>query len=454
MTIASSQAYHFSRTIKRIAIIGAGASGLATAKTLLSQLTSPKIKIFERNSSVGGTWIYSEKRGPKVYFPSVDPLIADPEDPPRNYNSSIYSSLRTNLPHPVMSFRDHPFPEDTPLFPGHGNVLENLEAFATENELLPYITFNTVVQHLDYVEDQWKVTLLSDGKKQTEDFDAVIVCSGHYYVPYIPNIKGLHELSEKQPNRLLHSREYKRPEIYKDMSVMVVGAASSGIDIARDLSFHCKSVYQSVRNNQGSADIGESPGTGSASENKIQFKPEMEFIDTTNNKIHFVDGTQLDIPDVILFATGYLYSFPFLSQLERTNKSVEKVDDDSVLITDGMQVHNVYQQIFYIPNPTLAFIGLPVKVVPFPMAQYQAAYVAQVFSEKVNLPSQQEMKEWYQEQLEKVHGRDIHILNGPKEAEYCNRLSDFTKGVIPKVPEWWVEMRVQALALRKKTLGY
>ncbi|ORX91003.1 FAD/NAD(P)-binding domain-containing protein [Basidiobolus meristosporus CBS 931.73] len=446
-----AHAYRFTKPIKRIAIIGAGAAGLATAKSLVSQQHFAEIKIFERNSRIGGTWIYSDKKGPKVYFPSVDPLIADPEAPPRHYNSSIYSTLRTNLPHPVMSFKNHPFPEDTPLFPSHSHVLENLEAFAEENKLLPLVTFNTIVQHMDYLDEEWKLTLLTEGEISTEAFDAVIVCSGHYYVPFIPNINGLDELSEKRPDKLLHSREYKKPEDFKGKVVLVVGGASSAIDIARDLSFQCKNVYQSIREKEGSADIGEAPGTGSASDNRIEIKPEMKLIDVANNKIHFVDGTQLDIPDIILFATGYLYSYPFLSQFERTNT---KVEEEEVIITDGMKVHNVYEQIFYIPNPTLAFIGLPVKVVPFPLFQYQSTYVAQVFAGKTDLPGRKEMREWYQRLTELAPGRDGHILKGPKEVEYCNRLSDLTNGAISRVPEWWFEMRTKALSLRKKELGY
>lgn len=76
----------------------------------------------------------------------------------------------------------------------------------------------------------WFLTVL-DAKtkiKTMHNFDAVIICIGHYSTPRLPKIKG----QELFKGRCVHSHDYRTRSPYKDKKVLVLGGGSSGIDIA------------------------------------------------------------------------------------------------------------------------------------------------------------------------------------------------------------------------------
>ncbi|CAK9223437.1 unnamed protein product [Sphagnum troendelagicum] len=82
----------------KVGVIGAGAAGLATAKELIHE--GHKITMFEQSMQVGGLWVYD---------PKVDSDLLGVEPHRKRVHSSVYASLRTNLPREVMSFIDFPF---------------------------------------------------------------------------------------------------------------------------------------------------------------------------------------------------------------------------------------------------------------------------------------------------------------------------------------------------------
>ena len=47
-------------------------------------------------------------------------------------------------------------------------------------------------------------------------FDAVIVASGHYHAPRVPDIPGLSETKSKYGSRIMHSKEYRQPENFRN----------------------------------------------------------------------------------------------------------------------------------------------------------------------------------------------------------------------------------------------
>ena len=83
------------------AVIGAGAAGLVAAKELRAE--GHQVHIFEQGSSVGGVWAYVDEV-------DADPLGATATQ--RVVHSSMYQSLRTNLPREIMGFVDFPFDPD------------------------------------------------------------------------------------------------------------------------------------------------------------------------------------------------------------------------------------------------------------------------------------------------------------------------------------------------------
>lgn len=62
----------------------------------------------------------------------------------------------------------------------------------------------------------------------------------HYEVPNLPSIPGREVFTGLQ----IHSHDYRKPEIFKDMTVVVIGAGPSGLDIGLDLTSSAKHVSE------------------------------------------------------------------------------------------------------------------------------------------------------------------------------------------------------------------
>lgn len=204
-----------------------------------------------------------------------------------------------------------------------------------------------------------------------------------------------------------------------------MGNSASGVDISKQISTVASQVIVSEK---------EKPATLRSASTNIIFRPEIAEFLPQSKGIRFHDGHIETDVDYILFCTGYQYSFPFLKAL------------DPPVVTSGERTVNTYQHIFYYPQPTLAFLTLPQRIVPFPVAEAQAAYVARVFSGRLALPTHTEMKTWEDGVFEKNGHKDFHNLKFPKDAEYINALYDISVGAKPltsketgKTPPYWDE---------------
>jgi MFS transporter, ACS family, pantothenate transporter len=142
------------------------------------------------------------------------------------------------------------------------------------------------------------------------------------------------------------------------------------------------------------------------------------------NTITLVSGEVLGKIDRVLLCTGYHMSFPFLRQYHHDFIGSDDADGE-VIVTDGTQMHNLHKDIFYIPDTTLAFIGVPYHVATFSLFEYQAIAVAAVFSGKAKLPGWTDMKEEYRQRLSnKGSGKAFHSLKS-EEVEYVNSLVEW-----------------------------
>lgn len=67
----------------------------------------------------------------------------------------------------------------------------------------------------------------------TEFFDAVLVCNGHNALPRMPSdMPGMNAFVGLQ----IHSHDYRTPEPFKNMNVLIIGSGPSGIDISTDVA--------------------------------------------------------------------------------------------------------------------------------------------------------------------------------------------------------------------------
>ena len=201
--------------------------------------------MFEQRARVGGVWDYhNETKAPPEALATLQSGphhagLAKPiwdksgtkqvlgsavEDRARFY-TPLYDRLETNIPRSLMGFSDQDWPQDSQLFPKHETVTEYIEKYSEDVKHL--ISFQTQVLSVEQVEgsdndlERWLVktqTIVAGNEGQVTEgvYDAVVVASGHFSVPYVPQIKGMQEWSQKWPGVVSHSMYYKRPEDYQD----------------------------------------------------------------------------------------------------------------------------------------------------------------------------------------------------------------------------------------------
>lgn len=68
-----SDYYQFPKPIRRVAVIGAGASGLQAAAALLEE--GLEVRLFERQNQPSGNWYYRDEVPVKASFPCVSRLV-------------------------------------------------------------------------------------------------------------------------------------------------------------------------------------------------------------------------------------------------------------------------------------------------------------------------------------------------------------------------------------------
>jgi hypothetical protein len=181
------------------------------------------------------------------------------------------------------------------------------------------------------------------------------------------------------------------------------------MDIAREITYFAKKTYQSSRGRIFDLPISLLP-KNTERVTKIASFGLPNNTESEPCPITLADGTVLNNIDRVILCTGYHISYPFLRDLHEDFTPVEDANE-TVLVTDGTQVHNLHRDIFYIPDPTLAFVGVPFYVATFTFFEFQAIVVAAVFSGRAWLPSKEEMQDEYRERSRrKGYGRLFHSL--------------------------------------------
>ncbi|XP_021121112.1 dimethylaniline monooxygenase [N-oxide-forming] 1 isoform X4 [Heterocephalus glaber] len=408
--------------VKRVAIVGAGVSGLASIKCCLEEGLQPTC--FERSDDLGGLWRFTEHV--------------------EEGRASLYKSVVSNSSKEMSCYSDFPFPEDYPNFVPNDLFLEYLKLYAKQFNLLKYIQFKTkicsVTKCPDFdVSGQWEVVTVHEG---------INTFKGQYF----------------------HSREYKHPDVFKDKRVLVVGMGNSGTDIAVEASHLAKKVFLSTTGGSwvisrvfdsgypwdmvfmtrfqnafrnflptpivtwliakkmnswfNHANYGLIPENktqlrepvlndelpGRIITGKVLIKPSIKEVKA--NSVIFNNTLKEEPIDIIVFATGYTFAFPFLDE------SVVKVEDGQA---------SLYKYIFpaHLQKPTLAVIGLikPLGSM-IPTGETQARWVVQVLKGVSMLPPPSVM-------IKEVNERNKNKHSG-YGLDYCKPLqSDY----IPYIDE-------------------
>ncbi|XP_047234947.1 flavin-containing monooxygenase FMO GS-OX1 isoform X1 [Girardinichthys multiradiatus] len=384
------------RMLQRVAVVGAGAAGLCAARHILSRPGNfaPPV-VFELTGNVGRTWSYEERVGS---YSNGRPVL-----------SSMYRDLRTNLPKEVMMFPDFPFDPELSSFLSHQEVQRYLERYCDSFQIGPHIRFNTAVENITPVSMTtvsrermvtWEVTSSDSlGHQKTETFDAVFICSGHYSDPHIPHIPGIQNFKGK----VLHSHSYRFAEPFSGQTVVVLGAKSSGLDISMELVKAGAKVILSHRHPPLTVPLP--PG--------IQQSSSVAAVEA-NGSIRLQDSSVCQA-DVLMFCTGYNFSYPFL---------------DSAQLGMEIQDHVVsplYRYMMPPSFPSMFFIGICKIICPFPHFNCQVQFALAVLDGSVILPPQEQMEEEVRREQQKKLEQGVqqhHLLKMDQDQwEYCDALA-------------------------------
>jgi len=382
----------------KVAIIGAGPAGLVSAREVIRH--GCEAVLFEAADQIGGVWVYDER--------VEDDLLG--KSPGQKVRCSLYDSLRTNIPRDLMAFLDYPFDSTGggddiwPRFPHHTRVLEYLENFSDHNALAPHIRLSAEVHRIEKLSEGWSV----HSGIAKEQFDAVIVCNGHYAQPRIPTLPGI----EHFKGQLLHSHNYRVPNAMVGKRVALWGTSASGFDLSgeidkvADRTYWCGNAFTEPMSMGATRTAYPSP-SGFTASGKLMVATEELNIDT------------------FMFCTGYHYDFPFIS--------------DEIIGVDDNWVNPLYLDIVLPRDNTLGFIGLPYLIVPFPMFEIQAKwFVKQLVSEFTlyDAASRGRKVRKRSEHLHRsgLHKRHYHRL-GDQQFEYYNLLA--RQCGQPPMPEWF-----------------
>ncbi|GBM52944.1 Dimethylaniline monooxygenase [N-oxide-forming] 5 [Araneus ventricosus] len=214
---------------KKIAVIGAGGTGLASLAALEEEGGFDAV-CFEKTDKPGGTWCYREN--PEVGVGSTMPTTI--------LNHSKEMGALSNFP---------PKKESNNFMRRH-EIYEYIMDYATSRNVLKYIRYKMEVlkvkRYDDYEETgKWTVTVKNrlSGGTSTDVYDGVLVCIGHYNRPKVPSYPS----QDLFKGKIMHTYSLKEVAPYKDKTVVVVGMGCSGLDaavetsnVAKQVTLHCR----------------------------------------------------------------------------------------------------------------------------------------------------------------------------------------------------------------------
>jgi len=346
---------------KRVAIIGAGPSGLAQLRAFQSAAQKgaeiPEVVCFEKQSDWGGLWNYTWRTG------------VDENGEP--VHCSMYRYLWTNGPKEGLEFADYSFEEhfgkQIASYPPRAVMVDYIEGRVKKAGVRDWIRFSTVIRWVDYDEDTGKFTVTAhdmvEDRMYKEVFDHVIVASGHFSSPNVPEYPGFETFN----GRIVHAHDFRDAREFAGKDVLLVGASYSAEDIGSQCwKYGAKSITTSYR----SAPMGfDWPGNW-------EEKPALVKVD--GKTAFFKDGSTKDV-DAIILCTGYRHYFPFLP------------DDLRLKTANRLATADLYKGVAYVHNPKMFYLGMQDQWFTFNMFDAQAWYVRDIIMGRIEVPSDKEV---------------------------------------------------------------
>ena len=287
---------------QRIAIIGAGPSGCGVLNAFKqdNQFQNYDIVCFEKQKTIAGLWNFDWHTG----------IGEDGEVS----HSSMYRYLWSNGPKECLEYPDFTFADcfgkQLPSYPPRPVIEKYIKTRFETPDILERIRFQTVVRMVKYNEStkQFSIdstNLVTKVDTNSEIFDYIFVCTGHYHNPNMIHKQGF----EKFEGRLLHAHDFKDGSQFKNQTIVTIGSSYSAEDIASQcVKYGAKKAYLSAREKDRSA--------AWYSYNWPENIERRSIVERVEGKtVHFLDENEPSIEaDAIIVCTGYKHYYPYLEE--------------------------------------------------------------------------------------------------------------------------------------------
>lgn len=398
-------------SLPRVCVIGAGSSGLAAVKALYTARIP--VDCYEQGTRIGGNWVLDNPNG----------------------QSACYETLEINTSTRRMAFSDFPMPREYPAYARHDQVAAYFEQYADHFGFRERIAFGTEVLSVERVDDAqrlgeplapggWRVRIQGPQGIETREYAAVIVANGHHWDPRWPEPGYPGDFHGEQ----IHAHSYRDETQLAGRDVVVVGSGNSALDIACAAARSARTATISQRRGQwilpkftagipsdqiivpgwapwaltrlrlriGALTAGDASRLGLARpphapgqshpvqseeirdalrSGRLTPRPGIERLD--GDRVVFLDGTSAPA-DLIVWATGYRVSFPFL---------------DPQLIDAPQNRVPLWKRVIHPDLPGLLFVGLlqPIGAV-MPLAEAQSQWIVEILTGACAPPEEREVR--------------------------------------------------------------
>ncbi|NEK16166.1 NAD(P)-binding domain-containing protein [Rhizobium leguminosarum] len=346
----------------RVAVIGAGPSGLAQLRAFQSAAQKgaeiPEIVCFEKQSDWGGLWNYTWRTGLDEYGEPV--------------HGSMYRYLWSNGPKECLEFADYSFEEHfgKPIasYPPRAVLWDYIKGRVEKANVRHWVRFSTPVRMVRFDDETKKFTVTAHNRTEDrmydEEFDYVVVASGHFSTPNVPYFEGVKTFN----GRVLHAHDFRDALEFKGKDILLVGRSYSAEDIGSQCwKYGAKSVTTSYR----------SKPMGFKWPENFEERPLLTKLE--NRTAHFLDGSTKEV-DAVILCTGYQHHFPFLP------------DDLRLKTANRLWADSLYKGVIFDKNPQLFYIGMQDQFYTFNMFDVQAWWARDVMMGRITLPPEEELK--------------------------------------------------------------
>ena len=340
---------------KRVCVIGAGPSGLAQLRAFQSAKANgadiPEIVCYEKQSDWGGLWNYTWRTGTDEHG--------------NNCHGSMYRYLWSNGPKEGLEFADYTFEEHfgKPIasYPPRAVLFDYIKGRVEKAGVRDWIQFSTIVRDVRAVDGGgFDVTVRDEvaDAERTEHFDHIVVASGHFSVPNVPEYPGF----DKFNGRILHATDFRDAREFAGQDIMIMGTSYSAEDVGSQCwKYGAKSITQSCR-------------SGSTGYKWPENWTEVPGLDHMDGKTAvFTDGSKKDV-DAIILCTGYKHHFPFLP------------DDLRLKTANILAADDLYKGVVWNKNPDMFYLGMQDQWYTFNMFDAQAWWVRDAIMGKLEIP--------------------------------------------------------------------